>query len=468
MTNFIIGDPRVVFIHLPKTGGTSVRDAFGKLEGRYFGHVPAQFRGRPSLAVVREPKARFLSAFRMFKFGNRLEGDYYAEPRWPDLSISKALDVLENPWVGFDRSHRDLSWNLKHHILPQTHPFNCLFYADTVLRFETLEEDFAAFCADLGTVSQLPRLRASRGGQKHEEMWSAEDEKRFMRLFAEDYRLLNYAPNTVGDEGKLHDLKSLKPKEDTIYDIWSVYFSDHKIFVDAAAEALPDESCALEPFADEIIPGAPRGAWAGRSKDLVAHFQKLQPEFSGASRLSHLLACTIVVLRRDPSCEKALKIFWRILDEQFEVIRSELSLRWLVSIADTVADFGRSSGECAVGMSASIYANTAKLHESDLKLFYPKRPWPPRRRFSSGGDLFDGMLTYWVEKGDMIDNMFARSTQVAALEPTAGKVLIEVIERLKLGPTVYRRFKRISGEKAAPLLEDKIKERLQRILKKNG
>lgn len=67
----------------------------------------------------------------------------------------------------------------------------------------------------------------------------------------------------------------------------------------------------------------------------------------------------------------------------------------------------------------------------------------------------------------MIDNMFARSAKVAASEPTAGKVLMEVIERLKLGPSVYRRFKRISGAKAAPLVDDKIKERLQRIMKNN-
>ncbi|MFG6665253.1 sulfotransferase family 2 domain-containing protein [Sulfitobacter sp. 916] len=467
MTNFIIDKPRIVFIHLPKTGGTSVRDALGELEGRYFGHVPKRFRDRHSLAVVREPKARFLSAFRMFKFGNQLEGDYYAEPRWPDLSISQALDVLEDPWIGFDRSHRDIPWNFKHHIIPQTHPFNCLFYADTVLRFETLEDDFEAFCANFGIAAHLPRLRASRSGQKHEELWRPEDEERFMRLFADDYRFLGYAPGRPEPTKKRYNLEPLRPKERTVYDLWPAYFSDEKIFLKDAAQALPEETSALEPFADEIIPGSPTGAWAGRSKDLVAHFQKLQPEFSGASRLAHLLACTIVVLRRNPSCESALRLFWRILDEQFEVIRSELSLRWLVSIADTVADFGRSSGECAVGMSASIYANTAKLHESELKLFHPKRPWPPRRRFSSGGALFDGMLTYWVERGDMIDNMFARSAKVAASEPTAGKILMEVIERLKLGPTVYRRFKRISGVKAAPLVDDKIKERLQRIMKNN-
>ncbi|MEP3688406.1 MAG: sulfotransferase family 2 domain-containing protein [Sulfitobacter dubius] len=468
MTNFIIKEPSVVFVHLPKTGGTSVRDALGELEGRYFGHIPEKFRKRRCLAVVREPRARFLSAFRMFKFGNKLDDDYYGEPRWPDLSISEALDVLEDPWVGFDRSYRSLPWNLKHHIIPQTHEFNCLHHVDTVLRFETLEQDFTQFCAEQGISAELPRLRASRGSRENEGVWSAKDEERFNRLFAEDYRALNYAPHLTADKKRLYDFRRLKPQKDTVYDLWSTYFSDEKIFIEEAARALPDDTCALEPFVDEIIPGKPTSAWAGRSENLVVHFQKLQPEFSGASRLSHLLACTIVVLRRAPNCTKALRLFWRIMDEQFEAIRSELSLRWLVSVADTVADMGRSPGERAVGMSASIYANTAKLHESELKLFYPKRPWPPRKRFSTGGNLFDGMLTYWTEKGDMIDNMFRRSLDIAALEPTAGKILIEVIERLRLGPTVYRRFKRIFGVKGPPMIDDKIMERLQRIMKKNA
>ncbi|WP_417809581.1 sulfotransferase family 2 domain-containing protein [Thioclava sp.] len=467
MTNFIIKEPEIVFIHLPKTGGTSVRDALGELQGRYFGHIPEKFRGRLCLAVVREPRARFLSAFRMFKFGNKLENDYYAEPRWPDLTISQALDVLENPWVGFDRSHRSIPWNLKHHIIPQTHEFNCLRHADTVLRFETLEEDFTQFCAEQGIFAQLPRLRASRGGREDEEVWSAHDEDRFNRLFADDYRMLNYGPNITGEKKRPYVFAPISHQTDTVYDLWSTYFSDQKVIAEDATKALPDAACALEPFVDEIIPGDPSNAWAGRSKDLVAHFRKLQPEFSGASRLSHLLACTIVVLRRAPSCEKALELFWRIMDEQFETIRSELSLRWLVSVADTIADFGRSSGERAVGLSASVYANTAKLHESELKLFYPRRPWPPRKRFSSGGNLFDGMLTYWTEQGDMIENMFQRSYEVAVLEPTAGKVLGEVIERMKIGPTVYRRFKRISGEKATPIVDDKVKDRLQRIMKNN-
>lgn len=466
MTNFILHSPRVVFIHLPKTGGTSVRQALGgKVLQRFFGHIPSTYDDLESFAVVRDPKARFLSALRMFKFGNKLEADYYSQPRWPDLTISTALDVLEDPWIGHDRSQRSIEWNLKHHLLPQTHPFNCLHAAKTILRNETLEEDFHSFCQELGVSSVLPKLRSSRG-QEEELSWSESDKVRFEELFSEDYAVLGYSHDTSKQPSRDWVLNLPIPDalEQTVFAQWPSYFSDQTVFAENAASALPDENCLLEPFADEVIPGSPDATWAGRSKDFLEHFRKLQPEFSGASRLAHLLACTIVVLRRQPDCERAVVLFWRILEEQFDVIRSELSLRWLVAIADTIADFGRSSGERAVGLSASIFANSTKLHESELKIFYPDRPWPPKKRMSAGGKLFDGLITFWTEKGDLIDNMFSRSKKVAETEPVAGAVLEEVIERLRTGPTVYRRFERISGKQTVPMLDPDVKRKIQRLM----
>ncbi len=219
-------------------------------------------------------------------------------------------------------------------------------------------------------------------------------------------------------------------------------------------------------FLDEVIPGRPTGSWAGRSENLIDHFHKIQPEFAGASRLSHLLACTIVVLRRNPDCENARLLLWRILDEQFDAILSEMSLRWLVAVADTLADIGRTISERAVALNASVFANSTKLYESELMIFHPKRPWPPKKRISTGGVLFDGMRTYWTKKGDLIENMFDRSLKLAEIEPIAGKLLLEVIERLKRGPTVYRRFTRIAGEPDVPMLEEDVKRRLQRIAKR--
>jgi len=469
MTNFLLKNPRLVFVHLPKTGGTSVRKALdGGVERRFFGHLPDSFRHLSSFAVTREPRARFLSAFRMFKYGNKLERDYYSEPRWPDLTVTKALDVMEDSKVGFDRSQRSLAWNLKHHLLPQTHPFNCLEFAKTILRFESLDSDFSCLCSDLGITAELPQLRRSNGKQFPEESWVPEDIDRFYNLFQEDYFQLDYKPvATPRNSTPLVAKASMQRSTDrTVYTLWPTYFSDQSVFANNAAESLPAVDCALEPFAAEVIPGDQNGTWAGRSKDLIDHFHKLQPEFSGMSRLSHLLACTIVVLRRDEACEPARKLFWRILDERFDDIRSELSLRWLVSISDTMADFGRSSGERAIGLNASVFANSTKLHESELKVFYPKRPWPPKKRMSPGGELFDGMITFWTEKGDLIENMFARSLKVAELEPTAGKILVEVIDRLKKGPTVYRRFTRITGKETVPLLEEKVRNRIRCIMSK--
>ncbi|MCV3272671.1 sulfotransferase family protein [Roseobacter sinensis] len=463
MTNFILPDPKIVFIHLPKTAGTSVKAALGgRVAQRFFGHIPKRYAEWARLAVIREPKARFLSAFRMFKYGNDGVGDYYTQPRWPDLTIAKALDVLEDPWIGHDRSARNLSWNLKHHLIPQTHPFNCLHLATRVLRLEQLDSDFARACAELGLTATLPKLRPSRGPTDGKDTWTAEDEARFRRLFAADYEVLGYGAD---GNGKMQ-LPPRAETDETVYQLWSAYFSSRVIGTDRAATALPDPDVALEPFVDCVIPGRPEASWAGRSKDLNAHFHKLQPEFSGSSRLSHLLACTIVVIRRDPACLPAQRLFWRILDEQFDAIRGELSLRWLVAIADTLTDLGRSDVERATALNASVFANSCKLYETELSVFYPERPWPPKARLSRGGPLFDGMITYWTEKGDMVENMFARSAAIAERTPVAGQVLMEVIERLRIGPTVYRRFGRIAGQPAVPLVTDEVRTRMQRMMKR--
>lgn len=470
MTNFILGEPRLLFIHIPKTGGTSVREALGDAEARFFGHVPSEFRNIPSLSVIREPRARFLSAFRMFKYGNSVSDDYYSVARMPDLTITDALDILEDPWIGFDRSERSLLCNLKHHLIPQTHPFNCLWQVQSILRLENIDRDFAQFASSLRLEVELPKLRVSHGQQQIEDPWTKADEARFTRIFEEDFVKLEYSreEEATSSHASFHAIQPAFPSDATVYDIWPAYFSDRKLAVKNADTALPTADCSFEPFIDDIILGrSTNKPWAGRSRDLIEHFHKLQPEFGGASRLSHLLACLIVVLRRDSTNERARLLFWRILEEQFDVIRSELSLRWLVSISDTIADFGRSSGECAIGMCASVYANTTKLHETELKVFYPERPWPPNKRLNSGGVLFDGMISFWVEKGDLTENMFERSQRLSEAEPVAGKVLMEVIERLRKGPTVYRRFKRISGQTSVPILDAETRTEVEKLIKKS-
>lgn len=470
MTNFVMREPSVVFVHIPKTGGSSIKQALGgKIRQRYFGHLPNFASEFPSFAVVRHPRTRFLSAVQMFKYGQSGAGDHYSIPRWPDLTIKLALDVLADSRLGYDRSSRKLEWNLKHHLLPQTHPFNCLHLAETVLRQENLEAEFSVLSQELGIAKvSLPEIRTSKKPSGDGLIWTEDDEKRFQSVFAEDFAVLGYhsdvevSPNNA----RLHELYGLNTKQPTLYDTWPSYFSDRNIGNAEAASAIPAPECDLTILADEEIPGKPGATWAGRSKNLIEHFHNIQPEFAGTSRLSHLLACLVVVLRRCPECVEARTLFWRILDEQTEVVVPELSLRWLVGVADTIADLGRTDAERAIGLCASTLANTVKLHESELSIYYPKRPWPPKKRFSSGGALFGGMITFWTEKGDLIENMLQRTKRVGTDQGCAGMVLNEVVERVRNGPTVFRRFARIQGKPSPELLDETTRARFNRMFKR--
>ncbi|MEM8658391.1 MAG: hypothetical protein AAGF22_09870, partial [Pseudomonadota bacterium] len=92
MANYLLRDPSAVFIHIPKNSGSSMRALWGDTHlEQAFGHIPADWPDVPRFAVVRAPKARFLSAVRMFKFGVAEPDDFYHTPALPDLTLSQAL-----------------------------------------------------------------------------------------------------------------------------------------------------------------------------------------------------------------------------------------------------------------------------------------------------------------------------------------------------------------------------------------
>lgn len=53
----------------------------------------------------------------MFKFGTTGLNGTGQGPRIPELDIDRAIDILENPMVGFDRTQHTERENLKHHLL---------------------------------------------------------------------------------------------------------------------------------------------------------------------------------------------------------------------------------------------------------------------------------------------------------------------------------------------------------------
>ena len=448
MANLLLSDPDLILLHLPKTGGTSIQNLCGKRAAMAFGFVPKRWPAVARLAVTRNPKSRFLSAVRMFKFGDTHEAGRYSEPTLPDLTVTQALDVLEDPEIPFDRLIREPLGNLKHHILPQTHPFNCLHLATDILCFERLSAEYEAFAAHHALPAQLPHLR--RTPDRPRVTMTDAEEARMRRLFAEDYRLLGYE----GDGEPVRPRAPLPSPPQQIYDLWPALFSDNKSRIPGGLRALPSRKADLALFRSTPIPGTPGRTWPGRKPVLGQHFRALAPEFKGSSFLALLLASSIVVTRRardDAVRRGALQLFFRCVEDDPAALYRQLNLRWLTSVADTFADHGKTPGARALGLLASTMANFAKLAESEVRLYRPAVPWPPKHRFSKGGPLFDGVITYWVEQGDLIDNLAKRLAKNADGDALVGPLCNEVFLRLKANDTFIARLEEMKSRPVPPL-----------------
>jgi len=194
MTNFLIEHPKCVFIHIPKTGGSSIRRGF--FEGNYKktakGKIPLLWRRYYKFAFVRNPYTRFLSCYRMFRWGmdktkwNNMIDEGLTFERFMEIARDDSIDIWKRDTY---------EEKLRHHAIPQTHPDNCLEYADFVGRFENLNEDFKKVCDHLGIEGELPHLNISGGKKKDDVVLTDEIIEFIQDYYAEDFKQLNYDPN---------------------------------------------------------------------------------------------------------------------------------------------------------------------------------------------------------------------------------------------------------------------------------
>lgn len=187
----------------------------------------------------------------------------------------------------------------------------------------------------------------------------------------------------------------------------------------------------------------------GRLADYEAHLNELRGEFLGRSELLFVHAGLVVALRRGRALEVAQPLFRRLWGEQGAFLRRELSLRWLVSAADSFADHGADAAERAVALLGVVLVNSVKLQETErarlgqrgVPAAYAQKP--PSR------ELFDGLTPFGLARGDMVENMVARIRAAAAAAPLLAPLLEEMIARLAANDTVYRRFAEARAQLAA-------------------
>ncbi len=195
MAIFYFPEPDCVFIHIHKTGGASIRHGFfkGANEPVRFGAMPVEWQTKFSFAFVRNPFDRVISCWKMFTQGMEESVWEYPEDGQRSLTLKDSLKIAMDESVIYDARRKTFAEKLRHHAIPQTHPFNCLDQAKVIGRFERFEEDFARICEHIGIPpGPLPHMnRTSHGGYR--DYFDRETRALVESYYAEDLERFDYA-----------------------------------------------------------------------------------------------------------------------------------------------------------------------------------------------------------------------------------------------------------------------------------
>ena len=168
----------------------------------------------------------------------------------------------------------------------------------------------------------------------------------------------------------------------------------------------------------------------GRRNQLDEQFELIRSEFAGSSQLCYELAKTIVLIRREIELSKNVEIFFEILNHDINFLCDSLSTRWLVSVCETIADYGNPRQRLAA-ICISTLVNLVKMAESERLLRPEAKCWPSQYMEQWPHDLKDGMTSYHIRHGDMPRNLWRRMDDCLQDTPELQKILNTIIERLK-------------------------------------
>jgi hypothetical protein len=195
MAAFLILEPRSVFLHVPKTGGASIRHGFFKnqYEGPCQGSIPDEWADLFKFGFVRNPFDRLISAWQMFAQG--MENTVWEHPgqECKDISLADFLDIAMDESIPYDGVRSTVPRKIRHHALPQTHPFHCIDQADFIGRFERLEDDFQELLDRLGIPRQpLNHMNRTRRCKKTMDYFDPATWQRAVDFYAQDFDKLGY------------------------------------------------------------------------------------------------------------------------------------------------------------------------------------------------------------------------------------------------------------------------------------
>jgi hypothetical protein len=183
----LLKDYNIVFIHIPKTAGSSIRRGFfkGNFEKKVPETFPKEWESMFKFTFVRNPFDRFVSNYKMFTSG-------FLDKK-NSINVSNYKLTIDE---FFELSKKDLNYyntsGIGFHTYPQTHKLNFLHKADFIGRFENLEEDFKKVC-ELCNIKydKLPKWNETER-LHYREYYSNKLREKITDYYREDLETLNY------------------------------------------------------------------------------------------------------------------------------------------------------------------------------------------------------------------------------------------------------------------------------------
>lgn len=198
-----------LFIHIPKTGGTSIANAFG-LDSTRKGHVTIQeaqsmletnvYKNYYKFCIVRNPIDRFISLYNYA----RMEESFYHSVINPekaldgkhqdyDILVSATLDEAVQYLIQGKLVHSKNSWNLwqpqwKWILDSEEH-----IGVDFIGRYENIQNEFKKITNHLGyNEIKLPHFNRSKTQNKKNISISDTAINRLKEYYNRDFELFNY------------------------------------------------------------------------------------------------------------------------------------------------------------------------------------------------------------------------------------------------------------------------------------
>ena len=225
---------------------------------------------------------------------------------------------------------------------------------------------------------------------------------------------------------------------------WLSFNQYRKRFGAAKAAAALQQSSDYQQLKTTHIEGTAPQYTHGADKDLQQHLLNLRAEFAGQAELLYYHAQLIVLIRREYQVAEQFAQFERLWQAEAEFLQKHLNTRWLISAADTFADYSKDNTTRALALAASLLINTLKLQETERYLQAAEQLTDQAERQAQLQTqrvaLFDGTSAFAVGTDDTLRNLRWRLDAMSTLNPM-GSILAELFQRLQTHDTVYQRFR---------------------------